>query len=94
VRLKLVDSSLELLLKGVDGIASALGDPMSEAALLEGLNDQRRREDIITLSLLRVVDRVQRPVAPVISPLGTEYRKNRKPSIWEQGTVPRNGGRG
>jgi len=92
VRLKLVDSSLESLLKEVDGIASVLGDRMSEAALLEGLNDQRRREDIITLSLRRFVDRVQRPVALVISPLGTEDRKNRKASMWEQGTVPRNGG--
>jgi hypothetical protein len=90
----MVESSLEAVLRRMDGIACAIGDPTKSRMLPEGLQDRRRREDIITLNLLRTIDRMKQPVIVVQQPSGINFRKPRKTSIWEQGTVPRNGGRG
>jgi hypothetical protein len=90
ISLRMVESSLEAVLRRVDIIASAIGDLTKSRMLPEGLNDQSRREDIITLNLLRSIDRINQPVIVLQPPSGM----NRKTSIWEQGTIPRNGGRG
>lgn len=87
----MVGSSLESLLKRVDRIASALAG--TTIVLPEGLNEQKRREDIMTLNLLRVMDRLRQPVIVVETTTGAQSKSSRKASIWEQGTVPRNGGR-
>jgi hypothetical protein len=92
--LKMVESSLEAVLRRVDGIACAMGDPTKSCMLPEGLQDGRRREDIITLNLLRTIDRMKQPVIVAQPPSSINFRKTRKTSIWEQGRVPRNGGRG
>ena len=94
VSLRMVESSLKAVLRRVDSIACAMGNPTMNRMLPGGLNDQRRREDILTLNLLRTIDRVQQPVIVVQPPSGADCKENRKTSIWEQGTVPRNGGRG
>jgi hypothetical protein len=94
ISLRMTDRSLEAVLKRVDGIACAMGDPLKGYVLPEGLSDRRRREDIITLNLLRVIDRIKQPVIVVQQPVSVGHKKSRQTSIWEQGTVPRNGGRG
>ena len=66
---------------------------MNGPVLPEGLQDQNRRDDILTLNLLGIIDRLQRPVVVVQAPAGMQNKKVRKTSIWEQGRIPRNGGR-
>lgn len=92
INLRMVESSLEAVLRRVDEIACIMGDPARSHSLPQGLNDQRRREDIMTLNLLRVIDRTKRPLI-VVQPTPSMGRKSDQTSIWEQGTVPRNGGR-
>jgi hypothetical protein len=94
ISLRMVKSSLEAVLRRVDGVGCAMGDPTRSRMLPEGLNDQRRREDIITLNMLRIIDRTKQPVVVVQPPSGMNRKKSRKTSIWEQGTLPHNGGRG
>ena len=94
VSLSMVESSLEAVLRRVDAIACAMGDPTQSGTLPEGLGDHKRQEDIITLNLLRISDRIKQHVVVVPQPSGMDSKKSRKTSIWEQGTVPRNGGRG
>ena len=94
ISLRMTDQSLEAVLKRVDGIAYAIGDPLKGYILPEGLSDRRRREDIITLNLLHAIDRIKQPVIVVQQPFSMEHKKSRKASIWEQGTIPRSGGRG
>jgi hypothetical protein len=90
----MTNRSLEAVLKRVDGIACAMGNPLKGYTLPEGLSDRRRQEDIITLNLLRVTDRIKQAAIVAQQPLNMEHKRSRKASIWEQGTVPRNGGRG
>jgi hypothetical protein len=94
IALRMVESSLQAVLRRVDGIACAMGDPRRSYMLPEGLKDQKRREDIMTLHLLRAIDRMTQPLATVQQPSGLNRNQSRKTSIWDQGTVPRNGGRG
>lgn len=49
--------SVEIILKGVEWIAYALANAGANVALPEGVNCQRRQENILVLSLLRSVDR-------------------------------------
>ena len=42
ISLRMTDQSLEAVLKRVDGIACAIGDPLKGYILLEGLRDRRR----------------------------------------------------
>jgi hypothetical protein len=90
--LRMVESSLHAVLRRVDGIACAMGDPTRSYMLPEGLKDQKRREDIMTLHLLRTIDRITQPVIVVQSPPGVNRSQSRKTSVCEQGTVPRNSG--
>jgi len=95
VTLSMVEPSLNAVLRQVDGIGCAMGDPAMGLMLPETLNDQRRREDLMTLNLLRVVDRIRQPGIVIQPPPGMDRRrKSRKVSVWDQGKVPRNGGRG
>ena len=94
ISLSIVESSLEVVLRRVDAIACAMGGPTQSGTLPEGLSDHKRRGDIITLNLLRISDRMKQHVIVVQQPPGMDSKKCRKTSIWEQGTVPRNGGRG
>ena len=94
ISLSMVESSLEALLRRVDDAAGAIGVPARGRMLPEGLNERRRREDIITLGLLRMIDRMIQPAVVRQQSSGADHRKSRKTSIWDQGTVPRNGGRG
>ncbi len=93
VRLRMVQSSLESLFKQVDSIACTLAIPKDGLVLPEGLEDQKRREDILTLNLLCIIDRLQRPAFVVAPLVDRQNKKARKTSIWEQGGVPRTGGR-
>ena len=90
----MTDRSREAVLKRVDGIVCAMGDPLNGYILLEGLTDRRRREDIITLNRLHAIDRIKQLVIVVQQPLSMEHKKSRKASIWEHGIAPRIGGRG
>jgi hypothetical protein len=90
----MTDRSLEAVLKRVDGIACAMGDPSKGYILPKGLSDRRRREDIITLNLLNAIDRIKQSMIVVQQPSSMEHKKGRKASIWEQGKVPKSGGRG
>ena len=94
IALRMIDSSLQVVLRCVDGIAYAMGDQTKSYMLLEGVKDQKRREDIMTLHLLRTIDRMTQPAMAVQPPPGLHRSQSRKSSIWERGTVPRNGGRG
>lgn len=82
--------SVEIILKGVEWVASSLANDGAKKVLPEGMKCQRRQENILVLSLLRSVDQGigQDPHQPVRS-----MERGRAQSIWLQGSVPRNGGR-
>ena len=91
VDLRLTDPSLENLLKKVDSIASALGDPVKLSLLPMDVHSPRRKEDIMTLNLWRIMDHLASfPV--VVEPAATgQRRRSRVPSVWDQASVPRKG---
>jgi len=97
--------SLEIVLKSVEWLATALAIGEEKVILPDGMKCQRRQENILVLNLLRSIDRLSREglqhfgVASGVDS-GTDSgrgsghgrERGRAQSIWAQGSVPRNGG--
>jgi hypothetical protein len=81
--------SVEIILKSVDWLAGALGNPSEKATLPEGMKCPKRQQNVGILGLLRTVDLLTRSSS---HQAGCFMRGSRAQSIWDQGTVPRNGG--
>jgi hypothetical protein len=68
-----------------------MGDQTKSHMLPEGVKDQKRREDILTLHLLRTIDRMTQPAMAAQPPPGLHRSQSRKSSMWEQGRNGRPG---
>jgi hypothetical protein len=94
--------SLEIVLKSVEWLATALANCEEKVVLPDGMKCRRRQENILVLNLLRSIDRLSREDLPHFGVdsgadsghgSGNGRERGRARSIWAQGSVPRNGGR-
>jgi hypothetical protein len=81
--------SIEIILKSVEWLAGALANVRESPSLPEGMKCQRRQENILVLSLLRLAERFSGEES---EQSGRERGRDRAQSIWTRGGVPRNGG--
>ena len=92
-RVTMHQSSVNSLLKRTDCLAHSMGDPVQNNTLPQALQyDIRVREDLMTLNLLGMIEwsrRVGTRVEPSTVP--APLRSDRRTSMWDTGTVPRNG---
>ena len=92
IKLRMIGSSVECLFKLVDNFAGALGGRVKELALPEGLKDKRRVENILTLNLLWIIDRVASTRSVQEPPAGYQHTMTPFGSTWDQETVLRDDG--
>lgn len=88
MKLEMDPISIETILHGVEWLAGALANIKEKPTLPDGMQCQRRQENVLVLSLLRSVDRF----IPEDMQHPGRRERGRAQSIWAQGVVPRNGG--
>jgi hypothetical protein len=86
--------SLEIVLKSVEWLATALAIAEEEVVLPDGMKCQRRQDNILVLNLLCSIDRLGRgDLQHSGHDFGHGRERGRAQSVWAQGGVSWNGGR-